>query len=339
MADIRDIQALSDLKAAFGRFGDDVLQILPGIQKQFEEVQERLEQRQRYWGQEVDRARDELHEARHSMHQCHRQAANSDDDDYVDCSFEEERVSEAERLLAEAEQNWEIVKQWRHRIESQIADFQNDIHRLSDLASTRSGSACSFLAGKLASLESYMVCRPPVIHGIDATIIADAALNSANRANFDALQLRGSEAEKSQLRVGFDALATTEIGRRLISVLNDLGTEVKFGQLENDDIAAFLRGNEDYVYNKIILSVDLMRCSPAIIATHLAHEATHVKWFRRRSLAQECDAYKTQAIVWIQLRGKCEFDYQNDRILGMMLDGEDTLKKWIMKRYSNLPLR
>jgi hypothetical protein len=153
-ANIRDIQALSDLKAAFGRFGEDVLQILPSLQKHFEDIEERLEERQRYWGQQVDQARDELREARHDLHRC--QGRAHEDDEYVDCSSEEERVSDAERWLAEYEENWEMVKQWRHRIESQIADFHNDIHRLSILASTGVGSVQGFLAGKLQILELYI---------------------------------------------------------------------------------------------------------------------------------------------------------------------------------------
>jgi hypothetical protein len=153
-ANIRDIDALSGLKAAFGRFGEDVSQILPALQKEFEEIQEWLGERHRYWEQQVDQARDQLHEARHEMHRCHRRADQSDE--YVDCGFEEDQVADADRHLAECEANLETVKKWRHQIESQISDFQNDMHRLSHLASTRTGPAQAFLASKIGVLDQYI---------------------------------------------------------------------------------------------------------------------------------------------------------------------------------------
>ena len=153
-ADIRDIQILGDLKLACGRFGEDVLRIVASLQKQFEEIQEWLEERKRYWGHEVDKARDELREARRDLHRCERQA--DQDEGYVDCNSEQERVSDIEKHLAECEDNWETVKKWQHQIESQIADFNNDIHRLSHLASTRTGSAQAFLADKIEILNRYI---------------------------------------------------------------------------------------------------------------------------------------------------------------------------------------
>lgn len=171
-ADIRDIQILGDLKTAFGRFGDDVVQILAALQKQFEEIQARLEERQRHWEKQVNQAWHQLREARREMDHCHLQAACADEDDYVDCSFEEQQVDDAERELAECEENLEIVKQWRHRIEGEIADFQNDMHRLSNLASSRTSSVQAFLSNKIEILDRY-------INGM-SRISADLRGNSGN---------------------------------------------------------------------------------------------------------------------------------------------------------------
>jgi len=176
-ADIRDIDALEGLKAALGRFGEDVHQILPALQKQFEEIQAWLEERQRFWEGRVDQAQDQLHEARREMHRCHRRAEAADEDDYVDCSFEEQQVADAERELAECEDNLETVKQWRHRIESQIADFQNDMHRLSHLASERTGSAQAFLAGKIEILGCYTGGTPAPI-GAGTVNVSASSVNT-----------------------------------------------------------------------------------------------------------------------------------------------------------------
>jgi hypothetical protein len=61
-----------------------------------------------------------------------------------------------EKHLADCEENLETVKQWRHRIKHLIADFQNDIHRLSVLASSRTDSAQAFLSEKLEMLSHYI---------------------------------------------------------------------------------------------------------------------------------------------------------------------------------------
>lgn len=153
-ANIHDIQVLGDLKTAFGRFGEDVVQILASLEKQLEEIQESLTERQRYWGRQIGEARDALREAKHDLHLCY-QASNRSKDG-IDCSSEEERVSDAEKVLTDCEENLETTKKWRHRIESQIDDFQSDMHRLSNLALMRTGSAQEFLANKIEILNRYV---------------------------------------------------------------------------------------------------------------------------------------------------------------------------------------
>lgn len=157
-ADIRDIDALGSLKNGFGRFGEEVLRILPSIQKQLEDTEAWLEDRHQQWQRHVEAAENELNAAKRSLNTCEDTGYYDEEGDYQapDCSVEEEQVTEAERHLTECEANLETVKRWRHRIESQIADFQNDIHRLSQLASTRTASAQVFLAGKIQSLGRYV---------------------------------------------------------------------------------------------------------------------------------------------------------------------------------------
>jgi hypothetical protein len=335
-ANIRDIQILGDLKSAFARFGEEVYQILPALQKQFEEIQEQMEKRHRHWQRQTEIARQDVYQTRRALSECQCQP-DDEDGNSPNCSFEEDQVRDAEQALAESEGNLETVKQWRHRVEVLIVDFQNDIHRLTNLASSRTTSAQAFLSKKLAILEHYLMYLPPVNKDNLGATIANAAASSTNIVNLDALQLHGNDEEKLQLRAGFEALAKTGIGKRLISIVDNLGTEVRFG-LISDGIAAYLPGKDGDVYNKIVLSRELVGRSAAVIATHLAHEATHVKWSRRGSIEQEFDAFKTQVIVWVQL-GKDELDRQNDAIRGMMLDGEEALKNWIKVKYHGLPIK
>ena len=154
-ANIRDIQILGDLKTAFGRFGEDVLRVLAVLEKQFEEIQGQLEQRQEHWQRQVEAAQEAVYEARRSLNECESQPEDEEGGS-PDCSSEAEQVSDAERDLAGYEENLETVKQWRHRIEGQIADFQGDMHRLSNLASSRTSSVQAFLANKIEILDRYV---------------------------------------------------------------------------------------------------------------------------------------------------------------------------------------
>lgn len=154
-ADIRDIDALNDLKAAFGRFGEDVTQILASLHKQFEEILERLGEQQTHWQRQTDEAQDEVYAARQALDEA-KSSANDEEDGVVDCSYEEDAVYDAEKRLSGCESNLETAKQWRHRIESLIADFEGDFQNLSNLASTRTGAAQAFLTNKNELLEQYV---------------------------------------------------------------------------------------------------------------------------------------------------------------------------------------
>jgi hypothetical protein len=154
-ANIRDIQVLGDLKAGFARFSEDVSQVVISIQREFEEIQERFAERQNYWQRQVDATMDAVHEARRTLRECESQP-DDEDGTSPDCGCEGEAVEDAERTLATYQDNLETVKQWRHRIEGMISDFQNDLHRLSNLASSRASSAQAFLYNKIEILNRYV---------------------------------------------------------------------------------------------------------------------------------------------------------------------------------------
>jgi hypothetical protein len=160
-ANIRDIQVLDDLKAGFGRFGEELQQILPALQKRFEIIQEQLDERQKHWRQQSDDAKDAVDTARQELSECQEQGSTDDDSDYThDCGNAEEQVTEAERHLTDCQDNLETVKQWRHRIEGLMADFQNDMNRLSLLSSSRTSLAQAFLASKIEILAQYVGGAP-----------------------------------------------------------------------------------------------------------------------------------------------------------------------------------
>lgn len=175
-ANIRDIQILSDLKSAFGRFGEDTLQTLAALEKQFQEIMDDLQERHDHWRRLVDEAQEEVSGARDALNHCESQDKDEDGDS-PDCSHEEEQVADAERQLAEYEEKLEIVKQWRHRIENQISHFEGYMHRMAKIASDRTGSAQAFLAKKIEILSGY------VSGGFAATTVGIKDLRSQNESD------------------------------------------------------------------------------------------------------------------------------------------------------------
>ncbi len=156
-ANISDINALSDLKAAFGRFGDGILEILPSIQKEFEDVQEWLAERERHWQRQVENAQETLQSARDSLQSCENSGYYDDDNTYhaPDCGYERDHVWNIELQLGDYEEALSTVHRWRYRIDGEIIMVRTNMHHLSRLASTQVASAQAFLEQKIEMLQQY----------------------------------------------------------------------------------------------------------------------------------------------------------------------------------------
>jgi len=92
----------------------------------------------------------------------------------------------------------------------------------------------------------------------------------------------------------------------------------------------------------ITLGSNLASKHPAVIAAHLAHEATHAKWYRKGSIDQEFDAYETEAYVWSFLVASDSslHMYDDDQLYGvcdMISAGKEEARVKIRDRYTNLP--
>ena len=88
--------------------------------------------------------------------------------------------------------------------------------------------------------------------------------------------------------------------------------------------------------NEIAIHDSLQNASVVVLATHLAHEGTHVQWNMDNSIDQEYYAFKAQAEVWNELRGS-ETDDQCDWVSWMISLGEREAKKRIRRLYQSLP--
>jgi DNA repair exonuclease SbcCD ATPase subunit len=160
---VRNIQILSDLKQAFGRFAGEADQALVAIDAEIRRtldwLQIEIDERRRILG----RRQQELEEALDALADCRR----SEDD--ADCGEEERELRRAERRLEEAEDSLKIAQRWKRDVESVIERFRIYITRFKDLATTQVSKGQGLLDRKLADLEKYQSVNSPAgtsFHGI-----------------------------------------------------------------------------------------------------------------------------------------------------------------------------
>jgi hypothetical protein len=137
--------------------------------------------------------------------------------------------------------------------------------------------------------------------------------------------------DAAKLEAGLNTLESTDAGVPIARAIRDHGTSIKFGATDDDAFAQF-----DPVTNEITIRDDQKDASPAVLAAHLAHEGTHVRWNTPDSVDQELDAFKAQSQVWDQLKGN-EIDGQCDEVNKVIHQGEAEARRQIRKRYPNLP--
>jgi hypothetical protein len=205
----------------------------------------------------VEEAQEEVYAARRSLNQCESQD-DDDDGNSPDCGFEEDQVRDAEKLLAEYEDNLETVKQWRHRIEAQIVDFQNDIHRLSNLASSRTSSAQAVLVHKLEILNRYVGGISSVVgaSGLlgqsgngsikpDGNISDIAPKPSVDLTDKKTLILKNAEKGRAFQKEIIKDLQTTQTGiREEITVVTKSGTKTRLDAIGKDSVTGQIKISE-----------------------------------------------------------------------------------------------
>jgi len=141
----------------------------------------------------------------------------------------------------------------------------------------------------------------------------------------------GDATEKEKLADGFKKLESTQAGQPAAAAIREHGTTIGFGKLKEGDFAQFDPGP-----NAITINESQKDASSEVLAAHLAHEGTHVQWNRPDSINQEYHAYKAEAEVWNETKGK-QSDDQCDAVDEMIAKGEIEAKSEIRQMYTDLP--
>lgn len=127
-ANITSIDAVRILRAALAQFGKEVGDALTALDLEGRRPLEWIDQdRSRYWPAEVQKATNEVSEARLALQKCE---LTIDGEDARYCYDERKTLEKAKRRLRLAEDKVQAVKRWRVKIHKEVQDFQVQIAKL-----------------------------------------------------------------------------------------------------------------------------------------------------------------------------------------------------------------
>lgn len=145
--------------------------------------------------------------------------------------------------------------------------------------------------------------------------------------------ITGDAADVQKLQAAMGQLESVDAGRPIAQNLRDHGTLIRFGQTTGDAIAQF-----DPAANEITIHGSQKNASPAILATYLAHEGTHVQLGNPTSatgaLDQEYRCFKAEAEVWNAVKAS-EENWEEDDAAAMIHKGAADAKADIRRRYGD----
>ncbi|MGB0383839.1 MAG: hypothetical protein ACPGWR_03365 [Ardenticatenaceae bacterium] len=163
-ANVRSIQALSDLRGALGRFSGEAQTSLNAAQLEIRRTLEWLAERQRHWQRQVRRWQEEVSRAQSALARCQ----NSGYYDHrtgrshaPDCRPYEQALRQAQRYLGQAESELRTVQQAIKAVQQAAADYQRQAQRLATIVGSDVPKAAALLGRSIATLQSYVAMSAP----------------------------------------------------------------------------------------------------------------------------------------------------------------------------------
>lgn len=156
-AHLESLELLKRLQAALARFGADAQTALSSAETEIRRVDGTLEDRLKYWQQQVfkrqedvNRARSDLSFAR-SLHQ----------GKSTGCVEQELALKKAQERLREAEGKVVTVRRWQREMPNVLKEYEGPARGLSGFLEADLRQAIAMLESKIASLEAYLAISSP----------------------------------------------------------------------------------------------------------------------------------------------------------------------------------
>jgi len=154
---VKEIQTLSDLKNALGRFASNTKQSLQAFDAETQRTIEWLRERVLHWQREVERARLEVQRAEAALHRCESQVYVDRDGHahYPDCSQYRRALQQAQQLLARAEQSLAVAKRWQSHLNQAVQQYRVHSTRMQQITTTHISQGKGYLDRKIVELNRY----------------------------------------------------------------------------------------------------------------------------------------------------------------------------------------
>jgi len=185
-ANVRNIQALADLKAALARFKSDALAPIHAAQQELERAQEWLAERERHWRRQVQQGEQVVQQAQATLARCQASGYRDQQGRYYppNCSAEERAVAHAQQQLRQARAELESVQLAVRAVQQQAASFQRQAQLLKAALENDVAKATALLERKIAILLGYVGDSAPTAEEISAAVSAVAATAAASAYEF-----------------------------------------------------------------------------------------------------------------------------------------------------------
>ncbi len=157
-ANVRNIQALADLKAALARFKSDALEPIHAAQQEIQRAQEWLAERERHWQREVQRCEEIVRQTQAALARCQASGYYDKQGRYYppNCSAQERALAHAQQQLERTRAELQNARQWARAVEQAAAEFQREQQRLTNMLNNDAAKALALLERKIAILQGYV---------------------------------------------------------------------------------------------------------------------------------------------------------------------------------------
>jgi hypothetical protein len=152
------VDLLKRLHAALARFGVDAQTALGAAALAIGRAFDMLEDRRKYWVQQVNRRQEEVSRARGDL--IHARALHRGQS--VGCVEQELALRKARQSLEQAEAKVVAVRRWQVALPDAVKDFEALARGLSGRLDADLRQSLALLEGKIGALEAYLALSPTV---------------------------------------------------------------------------------------------------------------------------------------------------------------------------------
>lgn len=156
-ANLRDVQALEDLRASLKRFHSEAQESLNAAMQESRRELDHLAERQQHWQNEMRRRSENLQRAKSAFTACQASGYRDRDGYYhqPDCRKQEAALDQAQRELVQAEAEFKNAQHWLKQSQQALAEYEQQSRKLSAMLEHDLVLAEARLAAKIGIVYHY----------------------------------------------------------------------------------------------------------------------------------------------------------------------------------------